>query len=182
MPDEPGRGDVTAAAGEAVWLDALPTDAAREALSRCCGARRWVAGMLERRPFGSSIALRASAREVWSRLERRDYLEAFSHHPPIGGDLAGLRARFASTRAWSAEEQSGVAHADDGTLRDLEEANRAYSARFGYIFIVCASGQSARAMLDALRARLPNDPDTELQIAAGEQAKITELRLDRLGR
>ena len=178
MPEDPGAARVDVAA----WLDALPTGAARDALSRCCGARRWVSGMLDRRPFGSPSSLVAVAREVWAALDPEDIVEAFSHHPTIGADLAGLRARFDRTRDWSNDEQSGVACADEQTLRDLEEANRAYRARFGYIFIVCASGQSAQAMLEALRARLPNDPDAELRIAAGEQAKITELRLGKLGR
>src|SRR5258708_3665141 len=162
------------------WLDSQPTDAARDALARCCGARRWVAGMLDRRPFGSAAALVAAARAAWSPLGREDYLEAFSHHPPIGGDLAALRARFAATLAWSSDEQSGVARADERTLLDLQAANRTYRKRFGYTFIVCASGKSAREMLEALEARLAHDPDVELSVAAAEQAKITELRLEKL--
>jgi 2-oxo-4-hydroxy-4-carboxy-5-ureidoimidazoline decarboxylase len=161
-------------------LDVLPPETAREALSRCCGSTRWVEAMMSRRPFGSASALRDAARAVWDALDAADYLEAFSHHPEIGADPAALRARFAVAADLSSAEQSGVAGADDVTLRRLSDANRAYRARFGYIFIVCATGKSAAEMLALLRGRLSNDPATELRVAAGEQAKITELRLEKI--
>ena len=62
-------------------------------------------------------------------------------------------------------------------LSALAEANRVYEQRFGYIFIVCASGRTAAQMLALLRARLGNDPDVEIRVAAAEQAEITALRL-----
>jgi 2-oxo-4-hydroxy-4-carboxy-5-ureidoimidazoline decarboxylase len=165
----------------AEWLDSLPAEAAREALARCCGSRQWVAGMLSARPFGSLRGLLAAARTVWAGLARDDYLEAFSCHPPIGGNLAALAAKFAPTLAWSAGEQSEVGRASEVTLRELDAGNRAYQERFGFIFIICASGKSAEEMRDALYARLANDPAVELLQAAGEQAKITERRLEKLG-
>jgi len=161
-------------------LDALSADDARAALARCCGARRWVDGMLARRPYGTRDALHRAADEVWAQLGRDDYLEAFSHHPRIGADLAALRARFAATASWSSAEQAGVAEADEATLARLAAGNRAYEARFGFLFLVCAQGLSAGALLDALEARLANDPGAELGIAAREQAKITHLRLEKL--
>ena len=87
-------------------------------------------------------------------------------------------AQFAPTRHFSEKEQAGVSHAANDLLEALAEGNRAYEARFGYVFIVCATGRTAAAMLELLRTRLANDPETEIQIAAEEQAKITELRLD----
>jgi 2-oxo-4-hydroxy-4-carboxy-5-ureidoimidazoline decarboxylase len=164
------------------WLDAAPIDEARAALTRCCGAHRWVEGMLARRPFGAPAAMREAAEATWTALGAADYLEAFSHHPEIGADPASLRARFPSTRDLSAREQAGVERADETTLRDLAEANQAYRARFGHIFIVCATGKSAAEMLALLRDRIDNEPPTELAIAAREQAKITALRLENLGR
>lgn len=161
-------------------LDAMSDDEAREALTRCCGASRWVEGMLARRPFGNAEALRAAADEVWAQAERADVLEAFDHHPRIGADLAALREKFASTKGWSAGEQSSVAGADEATLEALRDGNLAYEKRFGHIFIVCATGKSATEMLGLLKERLDNEPDAELRIAAGEQAKITKIRLDKL--
>ena len=155
-------------------LDAMDEDEARAALTRCCGASRWVEGMLRERPLGD--ALLDKAREVWATMERDDVLEAFTHHPRIGADLAKLREKFAATEAWSAGEQS----ADESTLRALRDGNLAYEARFGHIFIVCATGKSAAEMLSLLEARMDNDPDEELAVAAAEQMKITELRLHKL--
>jgi 2-oxo-4-hydroxy-4-carboxy-5-ureidoimidazoline decarboxylase len=137
--------------------------------------------MLTRRPYHSVAALYAAAQAVWDGLERADYLEAFSHHPQIGGDIAQLRARFAATSSWASQEQAGVASAAEGTLEALRAGNLAYAERFGHIFIVCATGKTAEEMLALLQARLGNEPDQELKIATGEQAKITRIRLEKLG-
>jgi 2-oxo-4-hydroxy-4-carboxy-5-ureidoimidazoline decarboxylase len=159
------------------WLNGLEANEAAAALRRACGAERWVERMLARRPFASSAELYASAEAEWRGSSREDYLEAFGHHPPIGEDLAELRRRFESTANLSSREQAGVAAADEATLRALRDANAAYRERFGFIFIICATGKSAGEMLAALRERLSNDPERELQLAAAEQAKITRLRL-----
>jgi 2-oxo-4-hydroxy-4-carboxy-5-ureidoimidazoline decarboxylase len=154
-------------------------DAASEDLRRCCGSSRWVEGMLARRPFASPSALFAAADEVWTGLAEADWREAFTHHPRIG-DMDSLRARFATTRTWAANEQAGVQEAGDDVLAALADGNRAYEARFGYIFIVCATGLSAQEMLVRLQERLSRDPASEIRIAAAEQAKITRLRLQKL--
>jgi 2-oxo-4-hydroxy-4-carboxy-5-ureidoimidazoline decarboxylase len=161
-------------------LNALPPSAAHDALLRCCGSTRWVECMLEHRPFASTLALFELAERDWHDLETKDYLEAFSHHPQIGADLAELKRKFATTASWSASEQAGAGDAEQATLEALRDGNRDYLARFGFIFIVCATGKTAAEMLELLRARLPNDAATELGIAAGEQAKITKLRLEKL--
>lgn len=161
-------------------LDALPPSAAREALARCCGSARWVERMLAARPFASDATLFAQADRIWRELDAQDYLEAFSHHPQIGADLAELARKFGSTADWSASEQAGAIHAERATLEALRDGNREYFDRFGFIFIVCATGKTAPEMLALLRARLPNDRATELSIAASEQAKITKLRLEKL--
>ena len=153
-----------------------PADA-RATLAACCGASRWVARMLARRPFGSRNALLNAAREEWWALPPDDWLEAFSHHPRIG-DRASLAARFPATHHLSAREQAAVGDATEEVLTALADANQAYVDRFGFIFIVCATGKTANEMLGLLRERLPNDRDMELRIAAEEQARITELRLD----
>src|SRR5688500_4713143 len=157
-------------------LDAAPPEAAREMLSRACGSTRWVDRMMARRPFGSDARLLRTARIEWFGLTEPDWLEAFSHHPPIG-DRASLAARFPATHDLSAKEQAGVSHAHDDVLSALAEANATYLDRFGFIFIVCATGKSAEEMLALLRARLSNNRATELRNAAEEQAKITAMRL-----
>ncbi len=135
--------------------------------------------MSARRPFPDRASLLALADEVWWGLGEADWREAFGHHPKIG-DPAALRARFSSQGRWAAGEQAGVAAASEEVLRALAEENRAYEERFGYIFIVCATGKTADEMLALLSARLPNDPKDEIRVAAAEQAKITRIRLEKL--
>lgn len=160
-------------------LNQLDEAAAKEALAKCCGARRWVERMAALRPFASIDALNEAADRIWWELEPADWLEAFTHHPKIG-DRESLRQKFASTAAWASNEQSGTTAASEDVLAALAEGNQAYDRKFGHIFIVCATGKSAQEMLDILQSRLPNDPATELRIAAEEQRKITRLRLEKL--
>jgi OHCU decarboxylase len=155
----------------AEYLNGLAENAARTALARCCGSARWVAQMLAARPFESDAALMASAERVWWALEREDWLEAFARHPRIGERAA---------EEWSRREQAGVNGAAAAIGAELAERNRAYEERFGHVFLISATGKTAEAMLGELRRRLANDPATELRIAAGEQAKITRLRLEKL--
>ena len=160
-------------------LNALDEARAAEELSRCCGASRWVRAMVSARPFRDLAAVYSAARAAWAVTGEKDWLEAFSRHPRIGGKDA-LRARFGATRAWSQGEQAAVAAADEEVLDALARGNADYESRFGFIFIVCATGKSAREMLDLLRSRLGNPRELELKVAAGEQEKITRLRLEKL--
>ena len=157
-------------------LNTLSVEAAREALARCCGSRRWVDAMLAARPFASSEALHEFADRVWATLDGPDFLEAFAQHPAIG-------ARPEALSAWSAEEQARAAASGntEGAMQ-LQALNAAYATRFGYTFIVCATGKTADDVLASLRARLHNDATTELAIAAAEQARITHLRLEKVAR
>lgn len=164
----------------AARLNQLDREGAQRALATCCASRAWVTKMLERRPFASPEAVFTAAAEIWAGLGRADILEAFAGHPKIGENLDTLRERFAPTSDWSSEEQAGVMRASDAVLEELRQRNLGYHERFGYIFIVCATGKSAEEMLAILKARLQHDPDHELAVAAGEQAKITRLRLEKL--
>ena len=151
-------------------FNALPVDEAAARLLPCCGSRAWARRMAESRPFQSLADLREKSDRIWRSLGGEDWREAFAAHPRIGEK--GSR--------WSEAEQAGARGADARTLAELIEANRLYETRFDHIFIVCATGKTAEEMLGLLRARLGNDPETELRIAAEEQRKITNLRLEKL--
>ena len=157
-------------------LDAAGPDDARRLLFACCGSTPWVERMLARRPFGNLTRLLSASEDCWRSLPPDDWREAFGHHPKIGErDLS--QTRFAATRHLSEAEQAGVADVPERVLQELAEANRQYEARFGYVFIICATGRTAPEMLGSLRSRLTNDPAAEIRIAAAEQARITALRL-----
>jgi OHCU decarboxylase len=167
-------------------LNALDEDAAARELLRCCGSSRWARMMAAARPFAGAEAVADTADAIWSSLDRADWLEAFMVHPKIGETKAtgGPGGSGKSGRAgesdWSRQEQAGVARAAERSLRRLNEANRHYEARFGYIFIVCATGKTAEEMLALLEHRLLHDAGEEMGIAAEEQRKITRLRLKKL--
>lgn len=160
------------------WLNALPADEAAKELLQCCGSRRW-AQELANQSHSNLETLVASSNEIWWSLQPADWLEAFRSHPKIGEKKAA-ESVSAQSQHWSGQEQSGVSNASQETADSLAELNRAYEEKFGFIFIICAAGKSSAEMLKALRERLDNSAATELQIAAAEQSKITELRLKKL--
>jgi 2-oxo-4-hydroxy-4-carboxy-5-ureidoimidazoline decarboxylase len=151
-------------------LNALDADAAAREFLRCCGSSRWARQMTDARPFGDAAAMTRAADGFWQALNRADWLEAFAAHPRIGQTGTG----------WSKQEQAGAEQAGESTRRRLAEANRAYEARFGHIFIVCATGKTADEMLALLERRLRHDSGEELRIAADEQRQIVQLRLAKL--
>ena len=165
--------------GIAAWLDALSEVEARAALTQACGSTAWVDAMLARRPFGTDQRLHQKADEVWLALTPDDWREAFRHHPRIGDRRQ--EAGAVGTALWEQQEQAGTAEASSETLQALADGNRVYQERFGHVFLICATGLSAATMLTELQGRLGNSPEDELRIAAAEQAKITHLRLEKLG-
>ena len=150
---------------------------ARAALGECCGSTEWVDAMVDRRPFQSESQLLDAADETWQRLTETDWRQAFASHPQIG---AARSADDSSHAPWSQQEQAGMKDAGDATRQAMADGNRAYREKFGYIFIVCATGKSSDEMLAILAERLKNDAATEIRIAAEEQRKITRLRLQKM--
>ncbi len=155
----------------------LPEKEAIVHLLKCCASLKWAAIVASHRPFGDANSLLKTSADVWyHHCDLSDWKEAFAGHPQIG-DLNSLKKKYANSAEWAATEQSGVAAADEKTLRDLAEANAAYRKKFGYIFIVSASGKSAKQMLIIIRARLQHENGQEILVAMGEQHKITAIRL-----
>ncbi len=137
-------------------------------LISCCGSRAWAEAMFKRQPFED---IHREADEIWWSLTPQDWLEAFAAHPKIGQK---------STAKWTEQEQSGMSSAAAATAEEMARLNSEYERKFGFIFIVCATGKSADEMLNILQARIHNERDEEIRIAAAEQAKITHIRLDKL--
>ncbi len=156
----------------------LMEPAAIEEMRRLCGSLRWCQTMVEQRPFTSDHEIKQAGEKAFSELSTDDWLEAFAHHPRIG-DLQSLQMKYGGNREWSAGEQQGASIADDQTLLDLAEGNAVYERQNGFIFIVCATGKSAGEMLQILNSRLVNSRNVEVENAATEQKKITQLRLQK---
>ena len=160
-------------------LNDMADEEAEATLLTCCGATIWVRQMNRLRPFITEGELLEAGDRIWWSLNPEDWLEAFRAHPRIGERTAQAE-QGARAAAWSAEEQAGATRAGADVAAQIAEGNRAYEERFGYIYIVSAAGKTGDELLVILRERLANDPESELRVAAGEQAKITRLRLEKL--
>jgi 2-oxo-4-hydroxy-4-carboxy-5-ureidoimidazoline decarboxylase len=160
-------------------LNELDATAAIAELQKCCGSTWWCQKVSESQPYCDDGSLREVVNETFDHMPREAWLEAFAAHPKIG-DLESLRMKFAGNREWSGGEQAGVTAASEEVLQALARGNDEYFERFGYLFIVCATGKSADEMLALLQSRLGNDAESELAVAAAEQRKITHLRLEKL--
>ncbi len=160
-------------------INQATTSEADSIFGDCCGSATWASMMTMVRPFNSEGELMNIAVAVWKDLQTEDRLEAFAAHPKIGEENAASKQQ-ARAAEWSAGEQAGMNSADVLLKQELAAANREYYEKFGFIFIVCATGKTAEEMLELCRARLANERETEILIAAGEQQKITEIRLRKL--
>jgi OHCU decarboxylase len=161
------------------WLNRQSAQEAEAELLKCCGSTKWARAMAQARPFASEEELLAKSDEVSAGLKGEDWLEAFRAHPKIGEQKAA-ESQTPQEQRWSAQEQSAMQAASADTIAQLVTRNREYEARFGFIFIVCATGKSPGEMLALLNRRIHNDPETELQVAADQQRRITRLRLEKL--
>ncbi|MDQ2856520.1 MAG: 2-oxo-4-hydroxy-4-carboxy-5-ureidoimidazoline decarboxylase [Acidobacteriota bacterium] len=164
------------------WLDhlnSLPAAEAQLEFLKCCGSKNWAVWMAGQRPFAGVPELLSKADDNWRSLATSDWLEAFRSHPKIGEKKAE-QAQSETARAWSEQEQAGTRDSALETMQALADGNHKYEKRFGYIFIICATGKTSEEILDKLRERLLNDPASELRNAAEEQRKITQLRLNKL--
>ncbi len=160
-------------------LNLLPVEQLKAELFKCCGSSAWVNKMLSFFPMDDLVEMLEDAEEQWYACTESDWREAFTHHPKIG-DTESLKNKFAATAQWAAGEQSSINTASQDTIHLLARANGEYEKKFGYIFIICATGKSPGEMLDLLNNRLNNDAAEEIKIAMDEQNKITLLRLQKL--
>ncbi|HSI93507.1 MAG TPA: 2-oxo-4-hydroxy-4-carboxy-5-ureidoimidazoline decarboxylase [Jiangellaceae bacterium] len=155
-------------------FNALPAGQAEAALLGCCTARHWVRAVLAGRPYATVEEVHAVAAAALAELSEADIDEALGGHPRIGE-----RAKVGHS-GWSGGEQSGMATTSDATKRAMVEANREYEARFGHVYLVCASGRSGDELLSIVRDRLRNDAATERRVVRAELGKINRLRLERM--
>lgn len=160
-------------------INKMPRPELHQELFKCCSSMAWVENLAKKRPFLGMTHLIEEAQKLWDSLGERDWLEAFSGHPQIG-DLATLEQKYGNTADWASGEQSGVGAASREVLLELADYNKKYLKKFGFIFIVCATGKSANEMLDLLKSRIDNTRSDEILIAGAEQFKITKIRLEKL--
>ncbi len=162
-----------------VILNNTSISEASNLLRQCCTSNKWISALVNHRPYDNIAQLHTAADTYWQTLAEKDYLQAFDGHPKIG-DVNSLKKKYAITKQVAAGEQVSIEHANNDVIKMLAQGNEAYLTKFGFIFIVCATGKSAQQMVELLQTRLANDRTTELNNAAHEQAKIFHLRIDKL--
>lgn len=160
-------------------INELSAEEARETFLKCCGCERWARELAEGRPYASEEEIYSLSERSFETLTRDEWLEAFGAHPKIG-DMESLKKKYSATKEWAEHEQSRVHGTPPQVLQDLAAGNSEYENKFGYIFIVCATGKTAEEMLSILTQRIRNNSKEELGIAAAEQKKITNIRLGKL--
>jgi OHCU decarboxylase len=155
--------------------NASDTDAAVATLLSCCAAHRWASTVAAQRPYADEEALFAAADSVWATMQEPDWMEAFGAHPRIGERKPAHASE--QSISWSKQEQSAAETAHENVLAELAAGNLRYEEQFGFTYIVCATGKSAKVMLAILRRRLSSDRQSELREAAEQQRQITQIRL-----
>lgn len=160
-------------------FDNFEIEKKKDLLKQCCGSSAWVNKMLTVFPVEDLVDLLEDAEKKWYECTEQDWKEAFSNHPKIG-EIHSLKNTFTSTAQWARGEQSGINNAEEKILQELAEGNKLYQKKFGYIFIVSATGKSAEELLNLLQSRLLNSPEEEIRIAMEEQNLITKIRLEKL--
>ena len=153
-----------------------PASASTHSLLTCLDILRWTADLLAARPYPDRAALLAQVDSAAEPLRQEEIDHALQRHPRIGERISGGDADARMSRS----EQSGVDSTDPTTRDRLAEGNHAYEAKFGHVFLICATGLHAEKIIVALDERLTNDPETELRVVERELRSIAKLRLAQL--
>jgi 2-oxo-4-hydroxy-4-carboxy-5-ureidoimidazoline decarboxylase len=167
------EGDEAAGRVAVARFDGLPLADAEVLLRPCCASSHWIDGLVAGRPYANLTVLAAASDQLIAALDPAGLDEALAAHPRIGERVAGA-AREAS---WSRQEQAATADADGDVQERLRAGNVAYEQRFGQVFLICATGRTARQLLDALVDRLANSPEDERERVRAELRDIVRLRL-----
>ncbi|MFI5955078.1 2-oxo-4-hydroxy-4-carboxy-5-ureidoimidazoline decarboxylase [Cryptosporangium sp. NPDC051539] len=158
-------------------LNAVEADAAAAMIHPCCASTAWARAVVAGRPYKDLDEVIAASDPVFKDLSWADVEEALAAHPRIGDRP---KIAVSTEKRWSRGEQAGIADADQEVLTALADGNAVYEARFGHVYLVCASGRSAEELLGILQDRLDNDPAHERDMVRDELAAITRLRLTKL--
>jgi 2-oxo-4-hydroxy-4-carboxy-5-ureidoimidazoline decarboxylase len=153
-------------------FNAASPEAAERGVLACCASGSFAKTIADGRPYPGTAALQTAVDAAFNALSWDEIAESINAHPRIG--------ERSPDRGWSAAEQSGAASASDEVRRALAEGTLAYEKRFGYVFLICATGLSGQDMLNQLRARLDHDQEAERTVVRRELLKITRLRLTKM--
>lgn len=171
---EPSRTALSAC--RLAYLNACGEPELHEIFRAVCHSNKWATELSLAAPYDSLADLQRKGASAWSRCREADWKESLAGHPRIGEKAAGKDL----ASKWSRGEQSKAAAPDQAVKDELRARQVAYEERFGFIFLICATGRSSTEILAALNQRMEQPPERELQTVAEELAKIIHLRLEKL--
>lgn len=141
-------------------------------LLSCCKSDSWVDLLASQRPYLDIDDFLKQSHDIWMSLPEHEWLSIVNKEPVIGDTSSQER----KSHSWSGEH-AGVSTSSSHTLAQLKLANDQYEKKFGFRYIVCATGKSGDELLKLLQLRLTNSTEQEIKTAAFELAQITRLRL-----
>ncbi|OFI37486.1 hypothetical protein BIU82_10560 [Arthrobacter sp. SW1] len=136
----------------------------------------WAVDVERQRPFTGFEDLIAKARSSVTALSDANVVAAHVGLRRLGSRHDGFTGR----RLRWAKQESARMDRDEDALQDLNEAQDAYEAKFGHVFLICATGLTNEQMLAALKSRLANSPEAECDAIREELRKLVEIRLTKL--
>jgi 2-oxo-4-hydroxy-4-carboxy-5-ureidoimidazoline decarboxylase len=127
------------------------------------------------RPFTAVAELHAAMCAAVAAAPVDEQLALIRAHP----DLVGRAARDGTLSAASADEQAsaGLDRLVSEEAAMFAALNAAYTARFGFPFVICVRENKSEAIVSGLRLRMHNDRAAEIATALAEIDKIARLRL-----
>jgi 2-oxo-4-hydroxy-4-carboxy-5-ureidoimidazoline decarboxylase len=137
----------------------------------------WVAQQAAaKRPFATIKDLHHAMMTALRAAPAETRLALVKAHP----DLAGKAARSGAMTADSISEQGsvGLDRLTDAEYERFHRLNDAYQTKFGIPFIVCVRRHTKDSILNEFERRLTHEKADALDVAIGEIARITALRLD----
>lgn len=157
-------------------LNALDAAAFTKALAQIFEHSSWIPERTAvARPFSETDALHAALCATLAKASATEKLALIRAHP----ELAGRAAEQHELTADSASEQrgAGLDRCSPAELARLTAANAAYTARFGFPFIIAVKGLGRADILDAIEQRLHNSYEQELATALQQIERIAAFRL-----
>jgi OHCU decarboxylase len=132
------------------------------------------------RPFDSAQSLLKAMCSVVELASPQEQMELIRAHPELAGRAA---VRGELTRESEQEQQgAGLAACTPAEFARLRELNAAYTARFGFPFILAVRGHTRASVIRALEERAGNSIEREQAVALQQIERIAAFRLgDLLG-
>ncbi|HKU35050.1 MAG TPA: 2-oxo-4-hydroxy-4-carboxy-5-ureidoimidazoline decarboxylase [Paenarthrobacter sp.] len=159
-------------------LNELPREEFIKVMLELCHlpVEAWAIDVDRQRPFSDFDDLIAKARSSVTALSDANVVAAHVGLRRLGAKHDGFSGR---RLRWAKQESARMDRGDEA-LQALNEAQDAYEAKFGHVFLISATGLTNDEMLASLHARLANSFEAECDAAREELRKLVALRLTRL--